>query len=251
MEQDSRASESRERAASSEPSSTRPNPFDDGDCARKRRRTSLTGSGSRSRSVESLTSQEQDGSDAVMMKVDAPDPAIPSTPPQPEPRVDAPPTEPHSSKVTLNLRNADSLEATPASPTPARPHKDEVKVSIEGPEMDMAQAPLADDDVSSSSSGLNGSENLAVITIDDDDDDDDLELAGGRDPISMISGGANMDINIIMLDFPYHAAEETLYDTVARLIQFFDRKCNNQKASNDKVLTKSAQNPRSTRMFSS
>ncbi|ORY59104.1 uncharacterized protein BCR38DRAFT_488847 [Pseudomassariella vexata] len=231
MEQDSRSSESRERAVSSEPSSTRPNPFDDGDlAARKRRRTSLTGS--RSRSVETLTSQdERRGASDSMMKLDAPDPepAPPSTPPQSEPTI----AEPHSSKVTINLRNFDSLEPTPTSPpspTPARSQDDDIKVSVEESEVEMVQATPPQVILSSSPSSAPSPE-VPVISI-DDDDEEELDLGAGHPAISMIGGASSIDLNSIMQDFPYHAAEETYYDTVVRLVQYFQQ----QPTSLDDVL---------------
>ncbi|KAI0128593.1 ubiquitin carboxyl-terminal hydrolase [Xylariales sp. AK1849] len=229
MEQDSRSDESRERAVSSEPSSTRPNPFDDGELsARKRQRTSLTGS--RSRSVETLPSQDEAdamaGSDSVM-KIDTPEPPAPSTPPQSDPLTEPPTSEPHSSKVTINLRNADSLEATPASPpspTKARSRKHDIKVSVEESEVDMGRAPPVEDYVSSSSS-VTTSPDVPVIAIDDDEDDeddDDPELIQTQSSVSRIRP-AHLDVGSIFLEFPYHSADETYYDTVVRLNSFFNQ----------------------------
>lgn len=231
MEQDSRSDESRERAVSSEPCSTRPNPFDDGELsARKRRRTSLTGS--RSRSVETMPSPDQDDADTVAvsdstMKVDSPEPAAPSTPPQSEALTEPPTTEPHSSKVTINLRNIDGLEATPtspSSPTKRRPRDDHVKISVEESEVDMGQAPPAEDDVSSSTSEVNSSDVPVIAIEDDEDDEDELELVHAHS-VPLVRGfGNHVDINSILMDFPYHVAEETYCDTVGRLVQFFQQR---------------------------
>ncbi|KAI0011823.1 hypothetical protein F4779DRAFT_571426 [Xylariaceae sp. FL0662B] len=216
MDQDSRSSESRERAISSEPCSTRPNPFDDGDLsARKRRRTSL--SGSRSASIDTIPSQEGTTipSDSNVMKVDTPEPVPPSTPPRPEPAV-----EPVSSKVTINLRNADSLEATPASPTsptPARFQKDDIKISVEESEVNMTPAPLAEE-MSSSPSELDSPE---APNVSFEDIDDDLAFSGAEPNISLLGDGRAAQFSAAMLDFPYHGDGESYYDTVSRLMNYF------------------------------
>ncbi|KAI0864522.1 hypothetical protein F4860DRAFT_529137 [Xylaria cubensis] len=91
--------DSRERALSSEPSSTRPNPFDDDDSnlsARKPRKTSL--SGSPTASVGTALSHDNTiaALDTYDMKVDTPEPTLPSTPD----RTDRP-VEPVSSRLFL------------------------------------------------------------------------------------------------------------------------------------------------------
>ncbi|KAI1143859.1 hypothetical protein F5Y05DRAFT_8632 [Hypoxylon sp. FL0543] len=212
MDQDSRSSEPRERAISSEPCSTRPNPFDDGDdSARKRRRTSL--SGSRSASVDTLPSRDDAAvSGSNIMKIDTPEPLPPSTPARSEPA-----TEPVSSKVTINLRNADSLDQTPPSPpspTPASFRKDSIKTSVEEPEVDMIQVPPVED-TSSSASELDSSV-VPAVSI-----EDDIALYGADPAVALLSDGRAAQFSSAMLEFPYHSEGEAYHETVARLIEYF------------------------------
>ncbi|KAL7626866.1 hypothetical protein AAE478_003640 [Parahypoxylon ruwenzoriense] len=231
MDQDSGPSEPRERAVSSEPCSTRPNPFDDGDLsARKRRRTSL--SGSRSTSVETLPRRDGDddddddgsnpataaaaaASDPSIMKLDTPEPLPPSTPARSEPT-----TEPVSSKVTINLRNAESLEnasPSPSSPTPARFRKDSVKVSVEESEVNMSQTYLIED-TSSSSSELDSPD---VPAVSFEDVEGDLAFSAAESNITLLTDGTAAHFGAAMLEFPYHNDTESYYETVVRLIEYF------------------------------
>ncbi|RWA14040.1 hypothetical protein EKO27_g1099 [Xylaria grammica] len=214
MDQDSRTDESRERALSSEPSSTRPNPFDDDSSpsARKRRRTSL--SGSRSTSVETALSYDNTiaASDTHDMKIDTPEPTLPSTPA----RSDHPP-EPVSSRVTINLRNTDGLEATPtspASPTPSGRRSGHVRASVEAPEVDMAPTyPV--DDASSSSSTLDSPGPAAIGVV-------DLEDEAQFSPIEpQPSFRRTADLGSIVSEFPYRCEGELPQDTIARLLNYF------------------------------
>ncbi len=218
MDQDSRTDESRERALSSELSSTRPNPFDDDSSvsARKRRRTSHSGShsGSRSASVETALSHDNAiaASDTNDMKIDTPEPTLPSTPARSDH-----PAEPVSSRVTINLRNADSLEATPTSPpspTPSRRRASRVRASVEAPEVDMAPVHLVDD-ASSSSSTLD-SPGTAGISV--EDLEDDVQSS----PIEQQSSfRRTADLSSIVSDFPYRCEGELPQDTVTRLLNYF------------------------------
>ncbi|KAI1464645.1 uncharacterized protein F4812DRAFT_149220 [Daldinia caldariorum] len=213
MDQDSRSPEPRERAVSSEPCSTRPNPFDDGDSSsRKRRRTSL--SGSRSSSVETIPSlgDEKPSSDSSVMRVDSPEQLPPSTPARPEPTA-----EPVSSKVTINLRNLDSLENTPSSPpspTPAQSLKDNLKASVEEPEVNMIQIPSTED-ASSSASEL-GSPEASIIP-----NEDDPILYGGGSALTSLPESRVAEFRAAMLDFPYHTSGESYHETVVRLAEYF------------------------------
>ncbi|CAJ2510159.1 Uu.00g060590.m01.CDS01 [Anthostomella pinea] len=214
MDQDSRVAESRERALSSEPSSTRPNPFDDLS-APKRRRTSL--SGSRSTSVETLPSQADVvvASDANGMKLDTPEPVLPSTPVR-----SPPPTEPVSSKVTINLRNAESLEATPSStmsPTPARRRSDDTKVSVEASEVDMAQ-PGPAEDTSSSSSNLDSPEEPAIAL---DDFEDSLDFSAVEPQNALLGDRRAANFGAAMMAFPYRLHGESHHETLYRLTNHF------------------------------
>src|SRR5690242_20502707 len=99
---------SRERAVSSEPCSTRPNPFEaENGSARKRRRFSR--GGSRSRSVD--TARDSDivpDSRTLREDIQKSDIDIDPAPPRTPTRIpsDHPPPEPTSSRVTINLRTA-------------------------------------------------------------------------------------------------------------------------------------------------
>ncbi|KAI1752847.1 hypothetical protein F4782DRAFT_546176 [Xylaria castorea] len=214
MDQESRTDESRERALSSEPSSTHPNPFDDDDSnlsARKRRRTSL--SVSPSASVGTALSHDNTiaASDTYDMKIDTPEPTLPNTPDRPDR-----PAEPVSGRVTINLRNVDSLEATPtspASPTPLGQRPGHVRDSVEAPEVDMDPTHLVDD-VSSSSSTFGSPEPVAINA---DDLEDDIEFAA-REPQCLFQ---TADLSSIVSDFPYRCEGELPHDTVARLSNYF------------------------------
>ncbi|KAI1375060.1 hypothetical protein F4677DRAFT_424497 [Hypoxylon crocopeplum] len=213
MDQDSRSPEPRERAVSSEPCSTRPNPFDDSDrSSRKRRRTSI--SGSRSASVDTLPSRDDVAglADSNIMRVDTPEAPPPSTPARSEPT-----TEPVSSKVTINLRNADSLDDTPpspSSPTPACSRKDSIKISVEESEVTMIQAPPAED-VSSSASEIDSPE-APTVSI-----EDDLAFYDADPNITLLADGRAAQFSAAMLDFPYHTEGEPYHETVARLSEYF------------------------------
>ncbi|KAI0969306.1 hypothetical protein F4678DRAFT_439977 [Xylaria arbuscula] len=218
MDQDSRTDESRERALSSEPSSTRPNPFDDDSSlsARKRRRTSPSGSLSVSRSPSVETALSRDNTVAAAgihdMKVDTPEPTLPSTPAGSDP-----PAEPVSSRVTINLRNADSLAATPtspASPTPSHRRASRVRASVEAPEVNMGPN-YPGDDASSSPSTL-GSPRIAGATIEDLEDED------RSSPIEQQSSSRRtVDLGSIVSEFPYRCEGELPQDTVVRLTNYF------------------------------
>ncbi|KAF6837892.1 ubiquitin carboxyl-terminal hydrolase [Colletotrichum plurivorum] len=234
MDQPTVSSEAPVRAVSSEPSSTRPNPFTEGDDAsRKRRRTSISG-GSRSRSVEStrsgldtssspavdLLADDQNTQDSAM-KIDT----GPSTPQTPELHSTArePPTEPPSSRVTINLRHAVQPDpsSSPISPTPqALPNRptdslDAVKKSVEdSDEVDMVQAPIEITDTPPSTSSSIQSTEVEVVAIPDDDEDAPFD-----DEVSIIpEDGASLDP---ILDFPYRETHESLPATVSKLINYF------------------------------
>lgn len=132
MDQPARSpTESKERAVSSEPCSTRPNPFDDDDgaSARKRRRTSLNGV-SPSRSAETPKSSHDtplDSPDADLQVESAERDASmtmdsassePQTPERQQELVQ-PVSESKPTKITLNLKNrrqeADFIPSSPMS----------------------------------------------------------------------------------------------------------------------------------------
>ncbi|KAK8125449.1 uncharacterized protein PG998_001208 [Apiospora kogelbergensis] len=227
MELDSRASaDSTDRAVSSEPCSTRPNPFGDSDIsARKRRRTSRTGS--RSRSVESSPSRVDIPDETAIMRVDTPEPTAPSTPPSHS--RDAI-TEPHSSKVTINLRNTDGHIAAPSSPdspSTARTRKDYIKPSVEASEMDMGPSPqgvtsnLGDIDEEDSD---DSEVQIVAVKSSRKDSHDELSFTNIRAPAFAAGPHNTLDMELLMFQFPYHSADESCYDTVARLVQFLQQR---------------------------
>lgn len=267
MDQDSGTDESRERALSSEPSSTRPNPFDEDDdnsnlSARKRRRTSL--SGSRSTSVETALEPENAvatatatatvaaaaaaaaadaeaeadaASDPHDMKINTPEPTLPSTPAHP----DHPdhPAEPVSSRVTINLRNADSIDATPTSPispTPAR-QADHVRVSVEAPDVDMVSVRHPVDDASSSSSTTLDSPEPVGISIEDLEDD---QFATIESPSSF---RRTVDLSSIVTDFPYRYDGELPQETVARLLNYFRQRKSYMECSRTETIPSDISTP--------
>ncbi|KAH8910198.1 hypothetical protein BR93DRAFT_464602 [Coniochaeta sp. PMI_546] len=220
--------ESRERAVSSEPCSTRPNPFDDGDISsRKRRRTSLSGA-SRSRSVDSVTSSQGEqptsddlslGTDSTTMKDDT-DPVTPQTPDRKSAAVQ--PT-PRSSRVTINVRTPSRpLETIPSSPPVSEKElehdstadmllDDDVKISVEETEVNMANADTPERHLASSGSETS-SPPVEIVTI---DQDDDPEYESAQPQVTLLHG-AQDPTN----EFPFHDAAESLPETVSRLTSF-------------------------------
>ena len=227
---------------SSEPCSTRPNPFDDSDVAsRKRRRTSLAGP-SRSRSLESAASSCTQPSLAVgepgydpasdsAMRIDS-GPAMPATPDRhSSPSPDEPPSGPRSSRVTINVRTpsrpsaqgrrrpsshspspVDRSSAAPAGPA------DEVKISVEEAEIDMSREDTVVDTPASLVS--NGSSSPAVVMVSgpsDDEDDDDpgphgVTIIQGFPRISMLRDPSS--------PFPFREYPESYIETMQRLTVF-------------------------------
>ncbi|OIW33983.1 hypothetical protein CONLIGDRAFT_204199 [Coniochaeta ligniaria NRRL 30616] len=218
--------ESRERAVSSEPCSTRPNPFDDGDTSsRKRRRTSLSGV-SRSRSVDSVTSSQGEqptsddlslGTDSATMKDDT-DPVTPQTPER-KPAASQP--TPRSSRVTINVRTPSRpLETIPSSPPISEKEleqdpiadmqmDDDVKISVEETEVDMTNADTPDRHQASSGSETS-SPPVEVVTI-----DDDPEYESAQPQVTLLHAVQDPTI-----DFPFRDTAETLAETVSRLTSF-------------------------------
>lgn len=221
-----------EPKTSPEPSSTRPNPFDDSDVSsRKRRRTSA--SGSPSASVETGVHRSDSGSSPFStvntsvaalddkMKVDQ-DPEQPRTPPQ---RVNSPafsPEPPTSSRVTINLRNAPYSDSTasPSAPQCFSPSK----VRIQTPEEDQVQKSIeeeADLDLALNSGGGLGNAHASpvaspsppveVIAIQEDD-----SIA---EEVELVFDQALLDSSITdpTMEFPYHNTQNTLLETSNRL----------------------------------
>ncbi|ROW14317.1 hypothetical protein VPNG_03964 [Cytospora leucostoma] len=161
MEPASRSpTESRERAVSSEPGSTRPNPFDDdGSSARKRRRTSVNGA-SRSRSVESQKPchhspedtaeggcRRQTADQDVNMTMDS-SPSKPQTPEHQQEHAQ-PVSESKPTRITLNLKN----RKHPPQPVSSSPislkdieaelqeeQENGIRLSVEASDLDISHA---------------------------------------------------------------------------------------------------------------
>ncbi|RFU76361.1 hypothetical protein TARUN_5887 [Trichoderma arundinaceum] len=236
-------SNSLEPKASPEPSSTRPNPFDDSDVSsRKRRRTSASGSGSPSASVETGVHPSDSGSSpfsAINVNLTALDSKMmvdqaseqPRTPPQNANSPTFSPEPPTSSRVTINLRSAPYSDSTtsptalhPSTPSKIRrptPEEDKVKKSVEEAEPDFV--PNADGGLSIAqpSSAASPSPPVEVIALQDDDrvaDDD----AMAYDRSLLDNSILNRDTTIAdpTTQFPYRELDDTLSETVSRLCQY-------------------------------
>lgn len=183
--------ESRERAVSSEPCSTRPNPFDedDGSSARKRRRTSLNGV-SRSRSVESEESSHHNPAHPAdqgkqgpstdqdtRMTMDSSPPKLQTPEPQQHPA--QPPSESKPTKITLNLKSRkhapQSARLSPTSPTedadgePDANYESGILASVEDPEQDVSSAVTGIRSPESSPLAVNDHEEPLVESVDEND----------------------------------------------------------------------------------
>ncbi|KAL6889853.1 hypothetical protein HDV57DRAFT_345257 [Trichoderma longibrachiatum] len=236
--------------ASPEPSSTRLNPFDDSDISsRKRRRTSVSASGSPSASVETAVYMSDSSSSPYYTTVNAmpppldgtvkpsPDSNEPRTPPQTVDSPTIPPDPPLSNRVTINLRNQSSRAST-ASPTrPARepfvispsavrsispsaprvptPEEDKAKKSVE--EAD----PPSDADLESPPPAWRAS--LSPPTDDLFPGDQDMPDETAIEPKSDRPSPEPADDATPLVDpttrFPYHEPDKPLADTANRLRQ--------------------------------
>ncbi|CAH0043178.1 unnamed protein product [Clonostachys solani] len=210
-----------QRAGSSEPSSTRPNPFDDSDIAsRKRRRTSQSGSPSRSvdgtdaeldnaSSGNSATLDGDHEATSNIMNVDGEmvNSTMSSQQPDP-PSLPSSTSEPTSSKVTINLRSPPQEQDHNILPSPSNPisySKDGV-----GHEADDSPGPAK------SNSSKSASPPMELVQIPDAEDD---VLAGRSiDEVTIIGQTA---IAIDPTDqFPYHDSQEYRYETIQRLVHY-------------------------------
>ncbi|ENH73136.1 Ubiquitin carboxyl-terminal hydrolase 34 [Fusarium oxysporum f. sp. cubense race 1] len=237
-----------DRAASAEASSTRPNPFDDGNISsRKRQRTSLSGSptnshstvnpghdSSRSATLDTEPDLPRPGSTAVDSH---PDSVAPNTSDPVSPVCD-PLTEPPSSMATLNLRNAPENDSTSSPPPPnvaqlvaaetnASGFKDQVKESVEDAEVAMVPPPQ-NLDTPRSSFSHSASPPIEVITVQSDDD-----MASDRQSI----GVSIVDDDSVMVDpineFPFREPTETLEGMVVRLSNYIETHANSIESSID------------------
>lgn len=230
MDQQQRSSsdtESRDRAGSSDPCSTRPNPFDDddGSSARKRRRTSINGASS-SRSIDTpsgsssplvateastgLVENKHYGDITMTMDATSSEPQTPERhDDQPPPTSDSKPT-----RITLNLKSkkqtphsdsSSSLSQNDVDEDLVAPQENGIRLSVENEFDDDLPGP---DFVDTASSTLDNNENLAIEIIDDDDEDEDDQDAG----VTVLNGS---DSNP-MISFPYQPSEP-LVDSLPKL----------------------------------
>ncbi|KAK4227673.1 ubiquitin carboxyl-terminal hydrolase 34 [Podospora fimiseda] len=232
---------SRDRAVSSEPCSTRPNPFDDSGVPSKRRRTSLNNP-SRSRSVDAVALDDASsagaadglasvaGSDSAM-KIDT-ETTTPQTPERQilEPADADPSSVLRSSRVTINVRTPSRppLDAIPSSPPgsptlpsskgPPRPSSptDAVKISIEESEVDMSRGEAAiNTPVSSATSSSSPPLEVIHVIPDDDDEFEDAE------PITILDDSPD---DSILVDptalYPFHVDAESWMDTTTRTSEY-------------------------------
>ncbi|KAH6890396.1 hypothetical protein B0T10DRAFT_317763 [Thelonectria olida] len=229
MDLDSRRPELSDRATSAEPSSTRPNPFDDGDISsRKRRRTSLSGSPTTSLDAmdpihesSSSTTLEGEPADCPTTHQDNHEYVTPQTP-EHLPTIGNPPAEPPSSMVTINLRNApndDSPTSSPDSPSPSTNNAavaDDVKASVEDTELDTVPDPAQTLDTPQSSSSSSGSPPIEIVTVQSDDDMiSDQQSAG----VSIV--GEDREFVDPIRNFPFADGDENTVETIHRLVQYF------------------------------
>ncbi|KAJ2899014.1 Ubiquitin carboxyl-terminal hydrolase 34 [Zalerion maritima] len=255
MDHNSSTPEPRQRAVSSEPCpSVRPNPFDNDESARKRRRTSLSSSQSVSAdSATHLESSEAAGAaeynsapgrdetvdtvvdSAEAMKIDPQDDpglARPRSPTRPRTPTNPPPSAPGSSKVTLNLRSARPSVA-PTSPYTASPNTPSHS-PVPAPTSTTIQASVDPDDIHVSV------EESEVDPPVRDPESDTISLSpssslstGGPEVIAIPSDDEDDDVRYsddqtsmsLLADipadpgysFPYRDAHETQYDAMVRI----------------------------------
>ncbi|KYK55829.1 hypothetical protein DCS_07793 [Drechmeria coniospora] len=224
-----------EEAASADAPSTRPNPFDDSELSsRKRRRTSV--SGSPTTSLDTANTVHEVSSSATLDLGDQQEPAgamvlsgkleSPLTPERTA-RDQGSPTEPPSSRVTINLRKRDDS----VSPVPSPVH------GIPNPAMHspcrpaMArEAPVDDYESSSASAGStspSGSPPVELIAITEDDqayDDGDAEMECSSAGLAADLLGDDLLLNDPMVQFPYVEPDEAICDTLQRLVHYLSSK---------------------------
>ncbi|WZH42653.1 uncharacterized protein QYS62_003649 [Fusarium acuminatum] len=236
MDPASRSPDFPDRATSAEVSSTRPNPFDEGDItSRKRRRTSLSGSPADSLDtvnpiLDSSSSTTLD-TDPVLLRRDSATGSLPDTVAHKTPGSGSPmygsSAEPPSSMVTLNLRNATQNDSSlsPPSPSPvAQPAatenaadaiNDQVKESVEEYEVEMGPAPFQGPDTPRSSSLHSPSPPIEVIT---EQSDEDMILDRQSIGVSIVED------DLVLVDpiheFPFKEHNESLEGMVTRLSSY-------------------------------
>lgn len=207
------------RATSSEPGSTRANPFDDADASsRKRRRTTASLSPVQSPSTLSIT-------DAPVPDLSSPADVVAPAPRTPEHLMSStdPSSEPPSSKVTINLRNTARNNNNTSSSSSTSPLS-EVAQSI--PEADEPQASV--ELVEGPESYESRLEACTPSSLDSATPPMEL-LAGPDEDNDMASDGMNGDGAVIELDepwedpidhFPFAEPGDSILETVHSLTQY-------------------------------
>lgn len=216
---------SRERAVSSEPCSTRLNPFDEDEhSARKRQR--ISGGGSRSRSVDAarvktarqLSATPEEGTDGA--KGDLQPPQTPT-----RSALMKPAAEPTSSRVTINLRSTRPVESSPSvPPSPETPSKmvgqnAGLQVNIDQGSEAISLKPHSGTS-SSSSSVLQdiGSPDVELISV-----NEESEFGNRSPPVAIIEDDedeSNLDSDP-MLDFPFRG-DEALPVTARKIARYLE-----------------------------
>lgn len=217
-----------QEAAEPEPPFARPNPFDDTDLSRKRRRTSVSASPVASldstnpldASARAVARLARPVSVGAMSIDDSPDP--PRTPDKHIPTPGSP-TEPPSNKVTINLRRHTGSESPVSALVPSVPPSDahfmtpDLTALGETAETAVGSAPESGSR-SPRSSSLSTSPPIELIAVTDSDDRDN------DDTNSTTTGPGMAGQDWLQLDptahFPYTEPEESLCDTLQRLTQY-------------------------------
>lgn len=222
MDQTAGSSDPLHRAGSSEPPSTRPNPFDDNDIAsRKRRRTSQSGSPSRSidgtnaetdnSSTSATLDGEDEGFDSVMTAdKDAAESSKPASS-----------QDPASSKVTINLRSLPHEENMLPSTPGKQPHTKDTVAGVAHDENVDGNGPALCKDPDTASpafASVPPSPPTRPIQIPDDDDDVDVQTSDAMNEI-LILGHYQRPIDPTE-HFPYQDVQEYRHETVQRLAHY-------------------------------
>lgn len=210
--------------------STRPNPFDDSDVAsRKRRRTSLSGSPTRSVDGSDPLRHALEPTKSPSVDDEASDGAMnidnrSTTPKTPEQQTASghQNQDPSSSKMTINLRKTAQADgALPDSPSAASVPMAPVDVDNDN-QQDTQNGPTFADmgpiDVGSSppSSLSSGSPPVELVTVPDNGNNNIFDA-----PVEDITlGGQDRYFPDPTDRFPYHDVHEHRLDTVIRLCQY-------------------------------
>jgi ubiquitin carboxyl-terminal hydrolase 34 len=217
---------SRERAVSSEPCSTRPNPFDnDEHSSRKRQR--ISGGGSRSRSVDAARvktvthlSATPEESDEGLRR----DPPLPQTPTRTSSSM--PTAEPTSSRVTINLRStrppqsSSSVPPSPETPSKMAGQSAGTHLSLDSGDEDVSTKQQIETPSSSSSVVADtGSPEIELISVNEDESE-----FGNRSPqVAIIGDEDNLLLGSNpMLEFPYRGPAEPLPAAVRKIARFLE-----------------------------